>query len=155
MLRFFRSISFEHNQTHRAYSIRQSCLIFTLAGFIAVSTTCLSSFGQELGSGSSKTAVEADDDAVAEDLVAAMKSMDEALSKNDVLAEQRQMRDRLVCFGVFGVTFLALMGVLFGYLRLDHATRGFHSGRLQMLAAFISILILATCYFLWSQVLFK
>lgn len=41
------------------------------------------------------------------------------------------------CFGVIGTII-----ILFGYFRLDHATRGFYSGRLQTLAFFLIIVLL-------------
>lgn len=67
----------------------------------------------------------------------------------------KQMRNRLVMVGFGVVAFLALLGVVFSYLRLNHATRGFYSGRLQSLAIVCFIAILAVCYFLWSQLLFQ
>ena len=155
MLGVFRLCFFKPDSADRERTNRKPYLIFLVVGFVALSAICSSSFGQEAGSEPRKPAAESDDGATSEDLLAAMKSLDETLNKADVLAERRQMRNRLVGFGVLGGAGLALLGVLFGYLRLDHATRGFHSGRLQLLAAFFAILILATCYFLWTQVLFK
>jgi len=63
-------------------------------------------------------------------------------------------RNRLVAAGFFGAIFLALLGVLFAYLRLDHASRGFHSGRLQMIALAVIGLIGLIGYLLWTQFLF-
>lgn len=154
MLRCCRLNLFELRLGNCASSLRFSGLILMFAGFVAVAI-CPDAFGQESESGPVTISVEWEDDLGPEGLMTAYKSQDQALNKKKVLAEQKQMRDRLVGFGVIGGAFLALMGILFAYLRLDHATRGFHSGRLQLLASFISILMLATCYFLWTQVLFK
>lgn len=138
---------------HCATALRKSFMIFVMTGFLVSTTVCQCSNGQEPGNGQSQNSLEIDNDA--EDLHAANSSLDETINNKEDLAKEEQMRDRLMRFGVIGGGFLALMGVLFAYLRLHHATRGFHAGRLQMLAVFISILILATCYFLWTQVLFK
>lgn len=92
---------------------------------------------------------------MSEELLAAIESLDNTLNQKDDLSDRQRTRDRLVGFGAIGGLLLALLGVLFVYLRLNHATRGFHSGRLQLLAGLISILIVTTCYFLWTQVLFK
>jgi hypothetical protein len=89
------------------------------------------------------------------DIDAAIQSLDASLNSDDKSSEQQRTRDRLVGLGLMGGTLLALLGVVFGYLRLDHATRGFYCGRLQMLAGVSSALILAVSYFLWTQVLFK
>lgn len=86
---------------------------------------------------------------------AAPQSLDSRMKFDDKPTKEQQTRDRIVAIGLIGGTLLALLGVVFGYLRLDHATRGFYCGRLQMLALACSVLILAVGYFLWSQVLFK
>ncbi|MDG1874322.1 MAG: hypothetical protein P8J27_10455, partial [Mariniblastus sp.] len=69
--------------------------------------------------------------------------------------ESQDLRGRLIAVGFGMGLMLALLGTLFGYLRLDHATRGFHSGRLQMSAIGVVALILLAGYFLWTQLLFK
>lgn len=51
--------------------------------------------------------------------------------------------------GAFGV--LGLLGIAFGYLRLDTATKGYYSGRLQFLAA-VAILALVAAGFLFVNV---
>ncbi len=86
----------------------------------------------------------------------AFNSLDETLNVDpeEKLASELLLRNRLVTAALIGGMFLGWMGVLFAYLRLDHATRGFYSGRLQTLAAVISIAILVVGYILWSQVLF-
>ena len=154
-LRLFRSNLFEHVWADRAGRVHKSCLILLIVSSIAASAAGSSSLGQELGHQPGQTVVEPVDDDMGADLMVAMKSLDETLNKKDALAERMETRNRLVGFAVFSAAFLAIIGVLFGYLRLDHATRGFHSGRLQMLAAFAVVLILTACYFLWTQVLFK
>ena len=73
-------------------------------------------------------------------------------TEEDSLSDSR--RNRLVAAGFFGAIFLALLGVLFAYLRLDHASRGFHSGRLQMIALAVIGLIGLIGYLLWTQFLF-
>ena len=84
-----------------------------------------------------------------------LQSLDESMKFDGESTKERQTRDRMVAIGLIGGTLLALLGVAFGYLRLDHATRGFYCGRLQMLAVACSVSILAFGYFLWTQVLFK
>jgi hypothetical protein len=49
---------------------------------------------------------------------------------------------------------LAELAVLFGYLKIQHATRGFYSGRLQSLAAAVALAVLGfAClfYFAWMS----
>ncbi len=152
MLRYFRLNWFELCMIRRA--TRNSWVIFIVVGFAAALMAGPEVIGQESGSDRDKNSVFGEDESGA-DLRAAIRSLDDTLNNKEVLNERKTTRDRLVGFGACGVAFLALMGVLFGYLRLDHATRGFHSGRLQMLSAFLAILILVTCYLLWTQVLFK
>lgn len=48
--------------------------------------------------------------------------------------EQEVAKGRLLQTGLVGGAVLALLGVLFAYFRLDTATRGFYTGRLQFLA---------------------
>ena len=67
----------------------------------------------------------------------------------------RSLRDRLVSYVFFGGLLLVFLALLFGYLRLDHATRGFHSGRLQIAALALLAIVLVVGYLLWTQVLFK
>lgn len=94
-----------------------------------------------------------DDESTQSELVESTESLERVLSAGD--SNPSPLTNRLICFGLLGGGFLALLGVLFAYLRLDHATRGFYGGRLQLLALAGAILILVTSYFLWSQVLFK
>ena len=134
---------------------RSTLLKSLLALLVMLLTAGSTSIGQEMENELPQSSVELEDDGESKELLAAMKSLDETMNKKDVLAKQKIVRDRLVGFGVVTGAILALLAVLFAYLRMDHATRGFHSGRLQMLAILISIMILVACYFLWTQVLFK
>jgi hypothetical protein len=93
--------------------------------------------------------------------------LNDGLSENDGLNENEtagesvdasprsELQNRLIGFGLVGGAVLALMGLLFAYLRLDHATRGFYGGRLQLGAIVLAVAVLAICYFLWSQVFFR
>ena len=67
----------------------------------------------------------------------------------------QSLRNRLISYTFFGALLLVFLALLFGYLRLDHATRGFHSGRLQIAALALCAIVLAVGYLLWTQVLFK
>jgi len=61
-------------------------------------------------------------------------------------AESR-MRYRLLLAGLCGAGLLGLLAVLFGYLRINHATRGFYNRRLQTISIMIMIAIISTIYF--------
>jgi len=87
------------------------------------------------------------------ELVDSVNSMDRVLRGQPDPSEV--VRQRLIAVGLIVGMVLALLGTLFGYLRMDHATRGFHSGRLQMMALGVVGLILIAGYFLWTQLLFK
>ncbi len=87
------------------------------------------------------------------DFISAYQSLDASLKYEP--AKPIRIRNRIVTAGVFGGALLGFLSVLFGYLKLNHLTRGFYSGRLQTLSIACVILILGLCYFLWTQVLFK
>jgi hypothetical protein len=73
-------------------------------------------------------------------------------SDDEAELETRQiLRDRIVGFAIIFLGLLLLLGLSFIYLRLDHATRGFHAGRLQLLAAFLGLTVLGICFFFWNQ----
>lgn len=73
-------------------------------------------------------------------------------SDEEAELETRQvLRDRMVGFAIIFFGLLLLLGLSFIYLRLDHATRGFHAGRLQLLAAFLGLIVLGICFFFWNQ----
>ena len=78
-----------------------------------------------------------------------------AQSESVEVIDDRSLRNRLVGYAFFGGLTLVFLGVLFGYLRLDHATRGFHTGRLQLVALILLGIVLVVGYLLWTQVLFK
>lgn len=61
-------------------------------------------------------------------------------------AESR-MRYRLLLAGLCAAGLLGLLVVLFGYLRINHATRGFYNRRLQTISIMILIAIISTIYF--------
>ncbi|MDA7979837.1 MAG: hypothetical protein MPJ50_13800 [Pirellulales bacterium] len=50
---------------------------------------------------------------------------------------------RIGFFGAIGVICLALVGTVYGYFRLDTATKGYYSGRLKLAALVVGLLILA------------
>ena len=55
-------------------------------------------------------------------------------------------RKRLVSTGVAGGAVLSILAILFGYLRLNHATRGFYSRRLQMGAGILAVITGVLCF---------
>lgn len=55
---------------------------------------------------------------------------------------QSAIRARLRIAGVSGIGLLALLAVLVSYLKIDHATRGFYSRRLQTIGMLLAIGIL-------------
>ncbi|MCP4775778.1 MAG: hypothetical protein GY880_16215, partial [Planctomycetaceae bacterium] len=57
------------------------------------------------------------------------------------LETRRLIRNRIAGLAIVFSGLLLLLGLSFMYLRLDHATRGFHSGRLQLLAVFLGLAI--------------
>ncbi len=61
------------------------------------------------------------------------------------------LNNRLLLTGTLIVIVLGQLSVLFGYLRIDHATRGFYSGRLQSIAAVASIAIFAAGYLFYTS----
>ena len=65
---------------------------------------------------------------------------------------RKLIRDRILGLAVVFTGLLLLLGLSFIYLRLDHATRGFHSGRLQLLAVFLGLIIVGICCFFFNQI---
>lgn len=65
---------------------------------------------------------------------------------------RRLIRDRILGLAIVFTGLLLLLGLSFIYLRLDHATRGFHSGRLQLLAVFLGLIIVGICCFFLNQI---
>ncbi len=66
---------------------------------------------------------------------------------------QSVVRQRLIMVAIVAGVVISLLAVLFGYLRLDHATRGFYSGKLQMVAVVEVLLILGLAFYLYVQLI--
>ncbi|MFK7767362.1 MAG: hypothetical protein AB8B55_09085 [Mariniblastus sp.] len=91
----------------------------------------------------------ADSSAVDPEFEKAVRSLDETMNYEP--AKELGVKNRLVSVALAGGLLLGLLGIIFMYLRLDHATRGFYSGRLQTLAIVVAVVLLAATYFLWIQ----
>ncbi len=67
--------------------------------------------------------------------------------KAHVLKEWDQIltQNRLLLTACIGVGFFSLLAVLFGYLRLNHMTRGFYTGRLQTVSAVVAVIVVIIC----------
>jgi len=61
-------------------------------------------------------------------------------------APRTTLSNRLLLTGTLVVVLLGQLSVLFGYLKINHATRGFYSGRLQSFAVFASVAVFVTGY---------
>lgn len=61
------------------------------------------------------------------------------------------LSNRLLLTGTLIGILLGQLSVLFGYLKIDHATRGFYSGRLQSIAAAASIAIFVAGYLFYTN----
>ena len=57
-----------------------------------------------------------------------------------------QTKERLVGGGLIGASVLAMLAVIFGYLKMETATRGFYSRRLQTAMVMFVILVLAGAF---------
>ena len=81
----------------------------------------------------------------------------ETTSKKDVVAEPdetgstkvRRMKQRLLTVAIIGGVLLLLLAFAYGYLRLELTTRGFYSGRLQIVSGIASLSVVTAAYFLW------
>ena len=62
---------------------------------------------------------------------------------------ERRLKKRLVSVAVWGGVVLLLLAVVYGYFRLELTTRGFYSGRLQILSGIASLAVVTAAYFLW------
>lgn len=58
-------------------------------------------------------------------------------------ALERQIQGRLKILGLIGSALLGLIGIAWGYLKIDHSTRGFHSRTLRRLAVLVSLAFVA------------
>ena len=65
--------------------------------------------------------------------------------ENDVRTAWRdyRVRGRLWAAGIGSAGVLGVIGAMFGYLRLDTATKGYYSGRLKVLTAATILTVLA------------
>ena len=61
-------------------------------------------------------------------------AMDPASSDIVASDRERRLKKRLVTVAVLGGVVLLLLAVVYGYFRLELTTRGFYSGRLQILS---------------------
>lgn len=57
--------------------------------------------------------------------------------------------NRLIAVAILVGVVVAMVAVVYGYLKLELVTRGFYSGRLQFAAAVVSLTIAACAYLLW------
>ena len=62
---------------------------------------------------------------------------------------ERRLKKRLVTVAVLSGVVLLLLAVVYGYFRLELTTRGFYSGRLQILSGIASLAVMTVAYFLW------
>ena len=82
--------------------------------------------------------------------VAADPALSNAVAPNAVGSDrERRLKKRLITVAVFGGMVLLLLAVVYGYFRLELTTRGFYSGRLQVLSGIASLAVVAAAYFLW------
>ncbi len=69
-----------------------------------------------------------------------------AEEKSSIDKSKRIMLVGAGCIGIFGTIL-----ILFGYFQLNHATRGFYSGRLQTLALGLIVILLGFAFWLAQQ----
>lgn len=84
-------------------------------------------------------------------LPAIAMAQDETSTAGSGGAEQA-LANRLVAVGILMGVVVAIVAVIYGYLKLELITRGFYSGRLQFAATVVSLLIAAGAYFLWLAI---
>ena len=111
------------------------CCIVCLSLLIAVSETPGMQTAVSIGAGDADPAVVGQ---VASDAVAATVS---PIASPSQMAPRTTLSNRLLLTGTLVVVLLGQLSVLFGYLKINHATRGFYSGRLQSFAAFASVAV--------------
>ena len=68
----------------------------------------------------------------------------------DSEVQDMETKGKLILTGVVGLALLSLLGIAFGYLRLNHATRGFYSRRLQLGATVVAAIVALICYGLYT-----
>lgn len=67
-------------------------------------------------------------------------------------AQERQIRSRLKISGLIGIGMLGLIGIAWGYLKIDQATRGFHSRSLRRMALLVSLVFVVGLLVLFGLV---
>lgn len=72
-----------------------------------------------------------------------------ATSPANVSDRERRLKKRLLTVAVWGGVVLLLLAVIYGYFRLELTTRGFYSGRLQIVSGIASLAVVTAAYFLW------
>ncbi len=74
--------------------------------------------------------------------------------KQDVMQrwKEYQTRSRLFTTGAIALGVFGLLAVVFSYLRLNHATRGFYSRRIMMGAAVVAIVVVLFCISLINHI---
>jgi hypothetical protein len=65
---------------------------------------------------------------------------------------EQALSNRLVAVGILMGVVVAMVAVIYGYLKLELITRGFYSGRLQVAATVLSLVIAVGAYFLWIAI---
>ena len=66
-----------------------------------------------------------------------------------LLDPRPRLNNRLLLTGTLVVGLLGQLSVLFGYLKINHATRGFYSGRLQSFSGATSVAVVVAGYFFY------
>jgi hypothetical protein len=85
------------------------------------------------------------------DTMANESNLDEVVRVIDAsdLVHEEYLGNRLLLTSTLLGILLGQLSVLYGYLKINHATRGFYSGRMQSIAAVTSITVLAIGYFFY------
>ncbi len=69
----------------------------------------------------------------------------------EVRLREGQTKKRLIRSGLVGGSIFALLAIVFGYLKMETATRGFYSRRLQTASLLIAAIVVATFYWFGQQ----
>lgn len=75
----------------------------------------------------------------------------DAISSAEPTHAQAKLSNRLLLTSALVGILLGQLSVLFGYLKINHATRGFYSGRLQSIAAVASMVVFAAGYIFYTS----
>ena len=76
-------------------------------------------------------------------------SNDGAVGPEEDSDQDRRVKRRLLTVALGGGVLLLLLAFAYVYLRLELTTRGFYSGRLQLVSAIASLSVVTAAYFLW------